>query len=222
MNRPRGLPCDYDKNPKRWVNRPPEVLALGDVHPGVAERIVSARLSPVIDVGSGHGRLGDELRGRVDYLGIEISPSQISRSTQPVVMADATHLPVGNGRAGAVAALWMLYHLDDPVASISEAHRILRPGGLFVASTTRRDDSPEVQPMQAPTTFDAEEALEIVAEVFEDVEVEAWDAPMFTLPDRDAVRLYLTSRLADPTFADGVETPVTVTKRGCLVWARKQ
>ena len=222
MTPPRGLPCDYDTNPERWARRPPEVVALGDVHGPIAERILAEGLSPVIDVGSGYGRLGDELKGGARYLGIDMSPTQISRSTQPVVMGDANRLPVRDGSAGAVAALWMLYHLDDPVVAIREAHRVLKPGGLFVASTSRRDDSPEVQPAQERTTFDSEEALGVVAQVFENVEVETWDAPMLTLQDRNAVRLYLTSRMANPALADKVETPVTITKRGSIVWGRKR
>ena len=221
MTPPRGLPCDYDTNPERWAKRPPEVVALGDVHGPIAERILAERLSPVIDLGSGYGRLGDELKGGARYVGIEMSPEQISRSTQPVVMGDANRLPIRDESAGAVVALWMLYHLDDPIVAIREANRVLKPGGLFVASTSRRDDSPEVQPTQDPSTFDSEEAPDIVGEVFDEVEVETWDAPMLTLPDRDAVRLYLTSRMADPTLAGNVETPVTITKRGCLVWGRK-
>jgi SAM-dependent methyltransferase len=222
MSRPPSLPCDYDTNPDRWANRPLEVVALGDVHPGIAARIVAEGLSPVIDVGSGHGRLGDELKGNARYLGIEMSPTQVARSTQPVVRADANYLPIYDGSAGAVAALWMLYHLADPIIAIREAHRVLKRGGLFIASTSRRDDSPEVQPTQDATTFDSEEAPAIVGQVFDDVEVESWDAPMLTLPDRDAVRLYLTSRMADPAFADTIETPVTITKRGCIVWGRKR
>jgi SAM-dependent methyltransferase len=219
---PRALPCDYDTDPERWAERAPEAVALGDVHGPIAERILAEGLSPVIDVGSGYGRSGDELKGGTRYLGIEMSLTQISRSTQPVVRGDANRLPIRDGSVGAVAALWMLYHLDDPVLAIREAHRVLKVGGLFVASTSRRDDSPEVQPAQERTTFDSEEAADIVGAVFEEVEVHTWDAPMLTLPDRNAVRLYLRSRMADPALADKVETPVTVTKRGCVVWGRKR
>jgi len=222
MSRPQALPCDYDTNPERWTKRPSAAQGAGDVHEIVADRIRQERLSPVIDMGSGHGRLGDLLGPSVPCFGIDRSPGQVSRSTQPAGLADATQLPVRSGSAGAVAALWMLYHLNEPLIAIREAHRVLRVGGLFVASTSRRDDSPEVQPTQAPTTFDSEEAPSIVKDVFSEVQVQSWDRPMFTLPDRDAVREYLLSRMADPELANRVDTPVTVTKRGCLVWARKR
>ena len=222
MKRPHALPCDYDTNPERWTRRPAAAKAAGDVHEIVADRIRQENLSPVVDVGSGHGRLGDLLGEAVPYLGLDRSLGQVSRSTQPAALADATRLPIRDESAGAVAALWMLYHLDEPVEAIREAHRVLRPGGLFVASTSRRDDSPEVEPPQVQTTFDAEEAPAIVGEVFGEVEVQSWDRPMFTLPDRDSVREYLLSRMADPVLADNVETPVTITKRGCLVWGRKR
>lgn len=222
MTRPPGLPCDYDTDPERWANRPPEAIALGDVHGAIAERILAEGLSPVVDIGSGYGRLGDELKGYPSYLGIDMSPTQISRSTQPVLMANANHLPIRDESAGAVAALYMLYHLDEPLIAIREAHRVLKRGGLFVACSPARNDSPEVQPEQEPSTFDAEDAPAIVGQVFDDVEVEIWDAPMLTLRDRNAVRLYLTSRMADPALADRVETPVTITKRGSIVWGRKR
>ena len=91
-----------------------------------------------------------------------------------------------------------------------------------MASTGRRDDSPELLPVAAPTTFDAEEAPGLVAEVFGTVEVESWDAPLVVLRDRDEVARYLVQHLADPSLGDGVSLPLTLTKRGSLVWARKQ
>jgi SAM-dependent methyltransferase len=138
-----------------------------------------------------------------------------------VALGDAGQRPVASGSVWSVAALWMLYHLDEPATAIAEAHRVLRPGGLFVASASRRDDSPELCPPSAPTTFDAEEAPSIVQRVFGEVEVEGWDAPLVELHDRDEVRRYLVQQMGDPRRADDVEVPITVTKRGCLVWARK-
>jgi SAM-dependent methyltransferase len=217
---PRPVPCDYDTDPGRFrAFTPPD-----DVHEPVAQRLLREGLTPILDVGCGRGRLAAALadEARTRWIGVDPSPAQLAGAPRPVIRGEATSVPVRNASAGAVTALWMLYHLAQPVDAIAEAYRVLRPGGLFVASTTRRDDSPELMPPQTPTTFDAEDAPAIVGEVFADVEVETWDAPLLTLPDRDAVRAYLVSHLGDPAIAERVETPLTVTKRGCLVWGRKR
>jgi hypothetical protein len=64
-----------------------------------------------------------------------------------------------------------------------------------------------------------------VASVFGQVQVERWDAPLVRLPDRDAVRDYLIARFVGPeaaaTAAERVETPVAITKRGALIYARR-
>ena len=64
-----------------------------------------------------------------------------------------------------------------------------------------------------------------MAAVFARVEVERWDAPMIRLPDRDAVRDYLVARFVAPedaaAAAHQVATPLTVTKRGALISARR-
>ena len=217
-----AIPPDYDTDADRWASRDSTWLIAGDIHEVVAQRIAAEALHPVLDVGSGYGRLRELLPDGWPWIGIDSSPTQLSGDrVGPAVLGDAAHLPFASGTFPAVAALWMLYHLDDPLVAIREAHRALKPGGLFIASTSRRDDSPEVQPAQDATTFDSEEAPTIVGQVFDDVEVESWDTPMLTLPDRDAVRLYLTSRIADPALADNIDTPVTITKRGCIVWGRK-
>jgi hypothetical protein len=107
---------------------------------------------------------------------------------------------------------------------------VLRPGGLFVATTTARDDSPELHAFfgpPEPTPFDAEEAAHIVGDVFggDAVEVDRWDGPFVVLPDREAVDTYLRGRgistEAAAEVAASVDTPFTVTKRGVAVWARK-
>ena len=73
------------------------------------------------------------------------------------------------------------------------------------------------------TTFDAEDAYALVAGVFGDgmTEIERWDEPMVQLHDRDDVLAYARSHLIPIEVAERTAAPLTLTKRGCLVWARK-
>lgn len=75
-----------------------------------------------------------------------------------------------------------------------------------------------------PLSFDAENGGDLLGRVFDDVEIERWDAPLLHLPDRDALALYLRGRGATQAQARAgaraLTPPVTVTKRGMLAWAR--
>jgi Methyltransferase domain len=120
--------------------------------------------------------------------------------------------------------LWMLYHLDEPQEAIAEAKRVLRRGGLLAACASSRTNDPELVPHGYPrTTFDAEEAADIVSDVFgaSSVEVERWDTPLVQLSNLDDVAAYARSHLLPPTVVQAVNPPLTLTKRGCLVWARR-
>ncbi|MGH4008182.1 MAG: hypothetical protein ACRDTH_08515 [Pseudonocardiaceae bacterium] len=107
---------------------------------------------------------------------------------------------------------------------------MLRPGELFVAGTVSRADSPELAPIwqPAPTPFGTEDAPGLVAATFGSVEVQAWDAPLITLPNRDAVGDFLRARFIPPDeaerFADALADrgplPLPLTKRAALVLAR--
>ena len=90
-------------------------------------------------------------------------------------------------------------------------------------------DSPELRSVLpgygVPSTFDSENAPEIVGSLFDEIEIDAWDGPYVYLPDREALALFLRGRRLSPAAAeralDAIDTPLTLTKRGAIIYARK-
>lgn len=209
------LPPDYDSDPGRrgsWA--PPR-----DVHEVVAPELAG----PVLDVGCGEGRLADLIPASVRWVGVDSSATQLARCPhRPVGLADMRRLPFPDGVFAEVTHLWCLYHLDDPVAAVREAARVLRPGGRYYACTAARDSDPELVPDGYPaTSFDAEEAVAVVARVFPGAEGDRWDGPYYALRTREEVLAYCRHNYIPPERADRVALPLWLTKRGVLVRARK-
>jgi SAM-dependent methyltransferase len=152
----------------------------------------------------------------------------LRRAPEPALEGEATALPFPDASFGSVALLYVLYHLPDPTPALTEAHRVLRAGGLVSAAAPSRHDSPELSDFLAnpPLTFDAELAPRLLERLFDEVEVERWDAPLLELPDRGAVRNYLVGKGVAPDRAalgaESVDPPLSVTKRGALLFARRR
>jgi SAM-dependent methyltransferase len=197
-----------------------------DVHRRVAERLLAEGLTPVLDVGCGEGELARHLPEGA-WVGLDSSAEMLARAPRPALHAEATALPFPDTSFGSVALLYVLYHLQEPARALAEARRVLRSGGLVAVAAPSRDDSPEFADAlpQVPLTFDAELAPELMSELFTEVDVERWDAPLLELPDAVAVRDYLlgkgVGREAAERAAAAAQVPVSVTKRGALVFARK-
>jgi SAM-dependent methyltransferase len=210
-----SLTPDYDSDPERWTSWE----SPSDVH----EMIAPELRGPVLDAGCGEGRLASLLDGRVRWVGLDSSPTQLAASPyRPVVQGDMAALPFSDSSFAEVTHLWCLYHLEDPLVAVREASRVLQPGGRYYAATAARDNDPELLPAGYPSTsFDAEEAVCVVASVFDEVEGERWDGRFFPLSTRDEIRAYCRHSFIPPGRAEEVEVPLWLTKRGVLVRARR-
>jgi SAM-dependent methyltransferase len=96
----------------------------------------------LVDCGCGDGRITSDLAAGIGFskaVGLEIDEEtgrQASALGIEVVASDLNEsIPLEDGYADAAVANQIIEHLRDTDRFLSEVHRILKPGGLFVLST---------------------------------------------------------------------------------------
>jgi ubiquinone/menaquinone biosynthesis C-methylase UbiE len=126
------------------------------VYRHLAEGLLRAAPAPVdgallVDVGAGTGVVGDVATGlgarcvEVD-VAVEMLAQRRDRPRRGVA-ADGHRLPFRSAAFDVVTAACSLSHLDDPAAMAAEAQRILRPGGVLLASAFPA--TPDPHPVRA-------------------------------------------------------------------------
>ncbi len=121
------------------------------------ERLDLVRLEPqcILDLGSGTGSGAAHLgarypAARIIQLDQALDMLRQSRrqglpDRQGLVCAAAEALPLGEGRVDLAFSSLMLQWASDPVRVLQEAHRALRPGGLFLFSSFGPDTLAELR-----------------------------------------------------------------------------
>jgi SAM-dependent methyltransferase len=142
----------------------------------------------VLEIGPGPGMATDLMRSRVPRLtSIELDPglaaalrSRLAGTNVDVVEGDATAMPFDDGRFTGAVTFTMLHHVPTVELQDSmfrEVARVLRPGGLFIATDgVARDElaalhDDDIYNPVDPTTL--EERL--TAAGFRNIEVDAND-----------------------------------------------
>jgi SAM-dependent methyltransferase len=103
----------------------------------------------VLEVGPGTGAFAERCTTEVgcDIVAVDSSPAMVAATAArgiSATLADVQHLPFDDGAFDAAVAAWMLYHVPDRGAAISELARVLRPGGRLVAITNSRTQLAEL------------------------------------------------------------------------------
>lgn len=142
----------------------------------------------VIELGPGFGATTEVLRERVPHLtAVEIDPElaarlarQFSGTNVDIVGGDATRLEFADGRFSGAASFSMLHHVPSPTLQdrlFHETCRVLRPGGLFVATDSL--DNADLRSFHHDDTYVPIDPSDLLARLtaagFEDVDVQRND-----------------------------------------------
>lgn len=144
----------FDAVAGHWRDLSREVLGELDLAGVIASRVPDG--ASVADLGCGPGELLERLIERACLvIGVDNSPRMLElagarlngralqdgRAGVSLRLGDLTHLPLREGEAQAAVFSMVLHHLPDPVAALSEARRVLCPGGnLIIADFDRHEN----------------------------------------------------------------------------------
>jgi SAM-dependent methyltransferase len=96
---------------------------------------------PVLEVGVGTGLLALPLHAAgMDLVGLDLSAPMLERLREksggrapfPVVLGDATQMPIADDAFGAAYLRWVLHLVSDWSAVLAEIVRVVRPGGVVL------------------------------------------------------------------------------------------
>lgn len=184
----------------------------------------------ILDVGSGVGTYYSHALARgsnINYYAIDQSAGMLRQhpAERHVAVGDAQMLPFADGTFDLVMANHMLYHVPNVDLAIIEAQRVLKPDGVFLASTNSVQSMPEFHalfrrgmlllstpgqvysqpPLPAQTNFSLENGTRILARHF--YAVVRYDLPStLVFPSIEPVMAYLesTRSIREPQLPDTI------------------
>ncbi len=137
----------YDELQDKWHEASDHPIALLRAENSLRNPWIASSIPPaskVLDIGCGAGFLTHHLgeKGHTVF-GVDLSLSslEMAKKRDPsgtYLQANAMELPFDAESFDVVSAMDLLEHVEDPLAVIREAGRVLRPGGLFFFHTFNR------------------------------------------------------------------------------------
>lgn len=109
------------------------------------ETLAGAPGRRLADIGGGTGNYSRALRDEGwDPVVVDREPAMLARAAGKgleTIEADAQKLPLPDASVDAAMLVSMLHHVEDQAAALSEARRILRPGGHLALMAFTREDT---------------------------------------------------------------------------------
>jgi SAM-dependent methyltransferase len=153
----------------------------------VFERFDFPAEAEILEVGCGAGELWlqnlDRLPEPWSLTLADLSPGMLEKTREALGeraeyhVADVQELPFEDAAFDGVIANHMLYHVPDRPRAFAEIARVLRPRGLFYASTNGREHLKEIKELYVHSEaweFRMEEAGDELAEFFADVRLQEY------------------------------------------------
>lgn len=124
-----------------------------------------ARRRRVLDIGCGAGYGSAELaQTATSVTGVDISPDAVALAQSSYaapnlkfLAASATSIPFPDSSFGLITCFEVIEHIHDWPALLTEAHRLLSPGGQFIVSTPNKSYYAESRAQIGPNPFHVHE-----------------------------------------------------------------
>jgi ubiquinone/menaquinone biosynthesis C-methylase UbiE len=197
----------------------------------VFDRLPLESAADVLEVGCGNGNLWhanrDRIPPRLRLTLTDVSEGMVkeARSRRGGLatyrVADVQELPFANESFDLVIANHMLYHLPDPDRALGEIARVLRSGGIFIATTNGREHLRELRIAGSERwtnrTFGLENGPAQVARHLKDIEVELFPDSLEVTevePLLDFVHSLLTAATDDDLAQLAAKAQATIARKG--------
>ncbi len=151
----------------------------------------------VLEVGCGDGTVWRENADRIPsgwrLTLTDLSPGMLEAARAVLgnraeyAIADVDELPFADDSFDGVIANHMLFHIEERGQAFSQIHRVLRPGGLLVATTNGKTHGRELRELAPPREgiwsktrerFTIESAPDELAPFFVEIEIERFPASL--------------------------------------------
>lgn len=136
----------YDETNTAYYSKYPKISCKD-----VAQRLRNTEYQSLLDIGCGTGYLIDMLQRQKNalYCGLDLSPEMLKMAKQKLPQSvyltegSADSLPYEDNSFDVVTCIQSFHHYPKPEKSMSEAYRVLKPGGLYIISDTGMGNYPK-------------------------------------------------------------------------------